>query len=117
MRYQTDKLSIESLSQHGELVLRWHGRSEARDPAQELKPVLDAMGADLERARVVEFDFRAMEYMNSSTIRPILMMVQSTSARVSAVRVRYDGSKNWQRLSFLAIGAVLGTLDNVEVLA
>jgi len=98
-------------------VVRWRGRSEGRDPGRALEPLLKAVGADLAEVQSVEFDFRSMEYMNSSTIRPILQMVQNASSSVGTVRVVYDGSKNWQRLSFMAIGAVLATLGNVELCA
>ena len=115
MHFQTDSLTVESRNQQGQLFVLWRGRSDGRDPSRALEPVLEAVGADLRGAKSVEFDFRSMEYMNSSTIRPILQMVQRASTSVDHVRVVYDGSKNWQRLSFLAIGAVLATLGNVEL--
>lgn len=117
MRYQADSLTVESLRKQGNLVIRWTGRSDARDPARALHHVLQAVGSDFKSAQSVEFDFRCLEYMNSSSIRPILMLVQQASTSASKVRVLYDGSKSWQRLSFMAIGAVLGNLNNVEVSA
>jgi hypothetical protein len=116
-RYQTDQLTIESHKNRDKLVIRWLGRSEARDPGRALQPVLDAVGADVSGAINVEFDFRMLEYMNSSTIHPILKLVQSASQSSSSVRVVYDRNKNWQRLSFMAMGAVLAGLKNVEVSA
>ena len=117
MRYQTEDLTIESQQERDQLVIRWLGRSEGRDPSRTLQHVLEAVGNDFKPAVDVEFDFRSLEYMNSSTIRPILKLVQQASAKANNVRVRYDGSKNWQRLSFKAIGAVLGSLRNVELTA
>jgi hypothetical protein len=76
---------------------------------------MEEMRRAFESASSVEFDFRSVEYMNSSSIRPILELLQSASSKSETVRVRYDGSKNWQRLSFQAIGAVLATLGNVEM--
>ena len=55
--------------------------------------------------------------MNSSTIRPILKLIQQASNSVARVRLVYDKSKNWQRLSFTAIGAALTSLSNVELSA
>lgn len=117
MRYQTDQLTIESNRTRDKLVVRWLGRSEARDPGRVLQNVLEAVGNDVCEAKTVEFDFRSLEYMNSSTIHPILKLVQSASAKTNSVRIVYDGSKSWQRLSFMAMGAVLAGLSNVEVSA
>jgi hypothetical protein len=117
MRYQIAELSVESLRQDDQLVLRWFGRSEVRDPGQMLQVLLDALGDDLRSAQSVEFDFRALEYLNSSSILPLLKLVQAASSSAARVRVRYDGGKNWQRMSFLAIGVALANLTNVQVSA
>lgn len=117
MRYQTDELTIESSNTADQLVIRWLGRSQERDPSRTLEPVLKAVDALLETAQSVEFDFRALEYMNSSTIRPILRLVEKASDKAATVRVLYDKTKNWQRLSFMAIGAVLAGFPNVEMRA
>jgi len=115
MRHEHDELTIDARLEEGQLVVRWLGRSEARDPSRALEPIFDKLQQELESASRVEFDFRSLEYMNSSSIRPILKLVQVASSRAEGVRVLYDGTKNWQRLSFVAIGAVLAGLGNVEL--
>ncbi len=117
MRYQADDLTIESLPGQDSLVIRWLGRSDGADPSRALQPLLDAVAADLQSAQSVEFDFRSLEYMNSSTIRPILKLIQRASSSATSVRLIYDKSKNWQRLSFTAIGAALTSFGNVELSA
>lgn len=117
MRLQADDLTIESLRQSDQLVVRWLGRSEDKDPARTLQPLLDQVCDQFRNARAVELDFRSLEYMNSSTVRPILNLVRRASSDAGSVRVRYDASKSWQRLSFLAIGAALHSLTNVQVSA
>lgn len=117
MRYQADELMIDSLAEEGKLVVRWLGRSDGTDPNGTLRPLLEAVSADVSKAQSVEFDFRSLEYMNSSTIRPILKLVQGASGSAANVRVVYDKSKTWQRLSFMAIGAALSSLSNVEICA
>jgi len=117
MRYQADDLTIESLEHDDQLVLRWLGRSETKDPTRTLQPVMEAVISALQSAQSVEFDFRALEYMNSSTIRPILKLLQTASTRAANVHVRYDAGKTWQRMSFLAIGVALASLANVKVSA
>jgi hypothetical protein len=117
MRYQADDLTIESLHQSELLVVRWLGRSEDKDPSRTLQPVLDAVCEQFHGGQAVEFDFRGLEYVNSSTIRPILGLVQRASSSSSSVRVLYDEGKTWQRMSFRAIGVALASLANVQVCA
>ena len=117
MRYQAEDLTIEALEQDNQLVLRWLGRSETKDPSRTLQPLMEAVISALRSAQSVEFDFRALEYMNSSTVRPILKLLQTASTRAANVHVRYDAGKTWQRMSFLAIGVALASLTNVKVSA
>ena len=117
MRYQAEDLTIESREQNNQLVLRWLGRSETKDPSRALQPLMEAVISALRSAQSVEFDFRALEYMNSSTVRPILKLLQTASTRAANVHVRYDAGKTWQRMSFLAIGVALASLTNVKVSA
>ncbi|MCC6875272.1 MAG: hypothetical protein IT378_13275 [Sandaracinaceae bacterium] len=51
-------------------------------------------------------DFRELEYMNSSTVRPIIELLQSANTNASAVRVLYRSGVTWQRLSFRLIEAL-----------
>ena len=117
MRYQSDELTIDSLAEEGKLVVRWLGRSDGTDPSGTFRPLLEALSADVSKAQSVEFDFRSLEYMNSSSIRPILKLVQGASGSAASVRLVYDKNKTWQRLSFMAIGTALAALSNVEVCA
>ena len=98
------------------LKLSWRGRSVARDPAEVLKPFFETLGAHFDKQRDVELDFREFEYMNSSTLKPILAFVQTASGAVRSVQVKYDAKKNWQRLSFKLLQAVSSTWPNVTVL-
>ncbi|HKO92306.1 MAG TPA: hypothetical protein VJU61_14180 [Polyangiaceae bacterium] len=115
MRYQAEDLTIESVERDNQLVLRWLGRSETKDPSQTLQPLMDSVINAIESVKSVEFDFRSLDYMNSSTIRPILKLLQTASGRAANVHVRYDAGKTWQRMSFLAIGVALASLSNVKV--
>ena len=115
MLYQADELKIESTLSSTHLTVRWFGRSDGREPRRTLEPVLAAVTSQFCSAREVDLDFRSLEYMNSSTIRVILTLVQQASGAVAQVRVLYDGSKNWQRLSFKVIEAVMACHGNVEL--
>ena len=108
-------LSIQVNSTPYKLKLVWTGRSVARDPGVMLAPFFndleELLGSDCD----VEIDFRRFEYMNSSTLKPIIRFVQFASERSRTVQVVYDAQKSWQRLSFKLLSAVAGSLDNVRV--
>lgn len=117
MRYQAEDLTIESSQEKDQLIFRWLGRSETKDPSRTLQPLLEAIVGSMQSSQAVELDFRSLEYMNSSTIRPIMKLVQTASGRAASVHVRYDAGKTWQRMSFLALGVALAGLGNVQVSA
>lgn len=99
----------------GKLKLVWLGRSVARDPGLVLKPLFDGLAVHMGKDREVELDFRKFEYMNSSTLKPILTFVQTASGGARSVQVRYDSQKTWQRLSFKLLQAVASSWANVRV--
>jgi hypothetical protein len=96
------------------LKLTWLGQSNTRDPHAMLAPLLEEIRPLLNRERDVELDFREFEYMNSSTFRPILGLVQVAATGSRGVNVRYNTQKNWQRLSFKTLEAVTAVLGNVR---
>ncbi len=113
--FEAGELKIEIKVGAKLLKLTWLGQSNTRDPGQALRPFLEEMAQLFNKEREVELDFRNLDYMNSSTFRPILNLVQAASSAARAVSVRYDAQKNWQRLSFKTLQAVSASLGNVRV--
>ena len=97
------------------LSLEWRGSSDARDPTVLLRPFFDSLNYAFAKERSVVLDFRRLEYMNSSTVRPIVTFIQMASQKSKDVQVHYDSTKNWQRLSFKAVQALAAAWKNVQV--
>lgn len=112
--FQVGELKVEVVMTRSSVKLCWLGRSVERDPAKSLAPFFGSIEQQL-GDRSVELDFRSLEFMNSSTVKPILMFCQSASTKARAVSVRYDSQKTWQRLSFGLLRAVSSTWKNVTV--
>ena len=110
--YSIGDLRIEIVCDADSLSLLWFGRSDAKDPVMVLGPLLDTLRESFEQ-RATFFDFRSFEYMNSSTIHPLLNFLQTASNHAPNVVVRYDGSKTWQRLSFRAIETLARPWGNI----
>lgn len=113
--FESGELSIQVELQPSRLRLVWLGQSVARDPSMVLKPFFEGLGSYVSKTRDVELDFRKFDYMNSSTLKPILTFVQRASVEYRNVVVRYDSQKNWQRLSFKLLQALSNTWPNVSI--
>jgi hypothetical protein len=86
------------------LLVTWKGRSTAREPAEFLIPILTRA---LDRATALkiplEMDFRAIEYFNSSTITPVVRLIEEAKRRGASMLIHYDQKLRWQELSFSAL--------------
>jgi hypothetical protein len=84
--------------------IHWKGRSTARDPAEFLIPILTKA---LDRATSLRcpltLDFRNIEYFNSSTITPVVRLIEEAKRRGAALVIQYDKKLRWQELSFSAL--------------
>jgi len=86
------------------ITITWRGRSTARDPAEFLIPILTrALDRATELKRPLTLDFRALEYFNSSTITPVVRLLEETKRRGGSIVVNYDKKLRWQELSFSAL--------------
>jgi len=86
------------------VLVVWRGRSTAREPAEFLVPILTkALDRATELRRPLTLDFRAIEYFNSSTITPVVRMLEEAKRRGSTLVINYDKNLRWQELSFSAL--------------
>jgi hypothetical protein len=112
--FQSGELKVEVVVTKATVKLSWLGRSVERDPGKVLYPFFGTLEPHLDN-RALEIDFRDLEFMNSSTVKPILTFCESASTKARAVSVRYNGQKTWQRLSFGLLKAMATTWKNVTV--
>ena len=89
----------------------WTGRSTARDPGSFIAPVLaEALKLGGEASKPVLIDFRQLEYMNSSTITPVIRVLHEARKGQQSVAILYQKELKWQELSFSAL-AIFQTDD------
>lgn len=113
-RFSCDGLTIEVTTVQSIVHVVWRGVSEARDPDDALVPFLTGL-ADRLRAQKVSIDFRALEYMNSATVIPILQFVRRLDSEGAQTHVLYDQKVSWQRINFRCMKTIARTLTHVEV--
>jgi hypothetical protein len=102
--FTSHTLTIVVSEEPSAILVTWRGRSTARDPAEFLIPILTrALDRATEMKRPLTLDFRALEYFNSSTITPVVRLIEETKRRGASMVINYDKSRRWQELSFSAL--------------
>jgi len=115
-RFTEGALTLELKDENGEVQVVWFGKSTAREPGKFILPVLvQAIDLCATQAKPLILDFQNVGYMNSSTITPIIRVLDKAKHAANAVRVIYKKDLRWQELSFSAL-AVFQTHDHrIEV--
>lgn len=84
--------------------VEWRGKSTAREPGSFIAPILtNALKQSRRTGRPMVMDFLKIEYMNSSTITPIIRILDEAKRKGNTVTVLYKSSLKWQELSFSAL--------------
>jgi hypothetical protein len=102
--YTNDQLRIDVSRKDGVIFVHFHGKSMLRDPNDFLMPILlRILGeASTERKRL-QLDFRGLAYMNSSTMTPVIKVLEQARIGDGMVTVIYRKTLKWQDISFSAL--------------
>lgn len=88
-----------------QLVIRWHGKANARRPGEVLRPFFDQLMHEATRtSRTVAFHFEQAAHVNSSTIALTMQLVHRMDAANIPLLITYDADLKWQRMTFGALG-------------
>lgn len=110
--YKNGALSIQIVENDTTIDVKWDGKSVEREPAKFVSPILIKvlkMASD-DNKRII-MDFRNLSYMNSSTITPIIKILERAKKGLSKITIIYQQSLKWQELNFTAL-EVFATEDN-----
>ena len=94
--------------------MTWRGRSAAGNPGFRLNPYLNDLADEL-AGRKLLVSFQKLEYMNSSTVSPVIQFVKNLNDRGIRTRITYDGRSKWQSASFKALGGLAIMLKHISV--
>ena len=102
--YTHDQLRVDVSRENGIIFVRFHGKSMLHDPNDFLMPILlRTLGeANTERKRL-QLDFRSLAYMNSSTMTPVIKVLEQARVGDGMVTVMYSKTLKWQDISFSAL--------------
>lgn len=102
--FREEALTLELVLEPTTVRVAWSGRSTAREPSKFIVRVL-TQAIELCRAndKTLELDFQKFEYMNSSTITPLIRILDHAKRAGDVVRIFYNRQLKWQELSFTAL--------------
>jgi hypothetical protein len=106
-------LRIELYRSDSKATILWSGVSDSRSPGALLNGVLLRMVDALDGCKVT-VDFRRLQYMNSSTVPPIINLIKRLNARAISCLVLYSDS-DWQRTQLRCMQTIARTLPHVQV--
>lgn len=86
------------------IMVVFSGESTAREPGLFVLPILTrALDEARNHGKALVVDFRELGYMNSSTITPLIRVLDQVRQDDTRVRVVYRKDLKWQALSFTAL--------------
>jgi|GEM_PF-801232 len=113
MRFEQGGLVI-ALSRNGNVgTMAWLGISDSREPSDFLEPVFRRALEKLRDCRLV-IDFSGLEFMNSSTVSPIIALLKSIDSRGITCNVQFS-DVDWQRTHMRCLRTIARALPHVTV--
>ena len=102
--YTQQMLTIEVVEDKNTIDAIWRGKSIDREPGKFITPILMRMvkTSNYSQKRVT-LDFRELEYMNSSSITPVIKILERAKRGSTRITVLYNKSLKWQDLIFSAL--------------
>lgn len=110
--YTNNHLTIQVVEQDTTIEVKWEGKSIDREPAQFISPILiQVLNAASEMNKRIILDFRQLQYMNSSTITPLIKILDRAKKGMTKITILYHKATKWQELNFTAL-EIFNTEDN-----
>lgn len=112
--FENGELRIRFVESGARATMTWTGRSNDRNPGARLNPYLDHVAKALS-AREMTVAFEKLDYMNSSTVPPIIRLMKALDGAGVRTTLTYDASSDWQRASFRALETLCKMMKHVNV--
>ncbi len=94
--------------------MTWIGQSDDRNPSASLNPYLDSLIPALKGSQLV-IEYTRLEYMNSSTVPPIIQFIKKLNLNKIKTLIHYDASSKWQSASFKALETLSLMMPHITV--
>lgn len=102
--FESNLLKITLQEIENIIEVKWDGKSTERDPSGFITPILlNVLEWSSNDSKAIRMDFTTLEYMNSSTITPIIKILERAKRGNNYLTIIYKKSLKWQDLSFSAL--------------
>ena len=102
--FVSNSLRIELREKNESILTSWSGKSVDRNPGKFITPILvNLVKKSNEFNKRIIIDFQNLDYMNSSTITPIIKVLERAKKGKVRVTILYKKALKWQDLSFSAL--------------
>ncbi len=108
----TLEIAIENMEDS--VLMSWKGVSDSRNPSGFLNPYFEKLIEEMKNLTLV-IEFKDLEYMNSSTIPPIIRLLKNLDSNEIATTIVYDINSTWQEVSFKALKTISTMLPRITV--
>jgi hypothetical protein len=114
--FASNLLKIDVEENEESINIKWTGKSIHRKPGQFITPILvDVLKKSTDLKKRIVLDFRKLDYMNSSTITPVIKILERAKRGKVQVTVLYEKSLKWQDLTFSALKIFQTKDQRVEI--
>ena len=111
-KYSNKNLALRLFENNNTIELQWEGKSIDREPATFISPILaKILNRAAAKSKRITMDFRELSYMNSSTITPVIKILERAKKSKTKITIFYKKSLNWQELNFSAL-EIFNTKNN-----
>lgn len=102
--FTSNLLLLEVKENKTSINIKWTGVSIERKPSKFITPILvNAIKNSSDRNKRIILDFRELAYMNSSTITPVIKILERAKRGETQIEVLYQKSMKWQDIIFSAL--------------
>jgi hypothetical protein len=114
--FTNHSLEIKVIEIDDSIKLLWSGKSIDREPSKFITPILlDIIKRSTDVGKRVVLDFCKLAYMNSSTITPIIKVLERAKKGKNKITVNYEKSLRWQEVNFSALKIFETADQRVEI--
>ena len=102
--FHSNQLHVEVDQAEQAVRMRFLGKSMLREPGEFLLPLLlKTLAEAIDGKKRIFLDFRDLAYMNSSTLTPVIKILERARVGKGEITLVYRKALKWQDISFSAL--------------
>jgi len=114
--FKNNDLKLELQENNREIMLQWSGESREREPGAFLTPIFDdVLSLNMQKRKKIVMDFRQLEFMNSSTVTPIIRLIEKVRNGENEILILYQRNADWQELCFSALNVFITKDRRIDI--